>query len=121
MPDIEIAGATALVTGASRGFGRGIATALAKAGAQLTGYAAEESRREGLGIRFVSVLPQLTPATAPGAVYVAAYAARGGAAAPPGPPLTLEQAGQAVIDLVAGDAYDQSAYLLTAAGLRPLP
>ncbi len=27
----------------------------------LTGYAAEESRREGLGIRFISVLPDLTP------------------------------------------------------------
>ena len=31
----------------------------------LTAYAAGESAREGLGIRFVSLLPQLTPATAP--------------------------------------------------------
>ena len=29
----------------------------------LTAYAAEESRRAGLGIRFISVLPDLTPAT----------------------------------------------------------
>src|ERR1035437_6008901 len=29
----------------------------------LTAYAAEESRRQALGIRFISVLPQLTPAT----------------------------------------------------------
>ena len=44
-------------------------------------------------------------------------------AAPPpgGPPLTPEQAGQAITSLVTSDAYDQDAYLLTAAGLRPLP
>src|SRR6266487_3204571 len=41
--------------------------------------AAAESKRAVLGIRFVSVLPQLTSATALGAVYVAAYAARQGA------------------------------------------
>ena len=29
----------------------------------LTGYAAEEPARVGLGIRFVSLLPQLTPVT----------------------------------------------------------
>ena len=100
----------------------------------LTGYAAEESVRAGLGIRFVSVLPQLTPATDLGAVYVAAYAARqasgpvgaggpvgaSGPAAPGGPPLTPEQAGQAITDLITSNAYDQDAYLLTAAGLRPL-
>jgi NAD(P)-dependent dehydrogenase (short-subunit alcohol dehydrogenase family) len=44
----------------------------------LTGYAAEESRREGLGIRFISVLPALTPETRVGQTGVAAYAARGG-------------------------------------------
>jgi NAD(P)-dependent dehydrogenase (short-subunit alcohol dehydrogenase family) len=88
----------------------------------LTAYAAEESKRDGLGIRFVSVLPQLTPATALGAVFFAAYTARPGPAAPPGgPPLTPEQAGQAITGLVTSDAYDQDAYLLTAAGLRPLP
>ena len=36
MPAIDIAGATALVTGASRGFGRGIATSLSQAGAAIT-------------------------------------------------------------------------------------
>ncbi len=39
MPETGIAGATALVTGASRGFGRGIATALSQAGAQVAGVA----------------------------------------------------------------------------------
>jgi NAD(P)-dependent dehydrogenase (short-subunit alcohol dehydrogenase family) len=92
----------------------------------LTSYAAEESARADLGIRFVTLLPQLTPATDLGAVYVAAYTARqgsgpaGGPATPPGPPLTSEQAGQAVIDLATDSGYQDSAYLLTAAGLRPL-
>jgi NAD(P)-dependent dehydrogenase (short-subunit alcohol dehydrogenase family) len=89
----------------------------------LTAYAAEESRRDGLDIRFVSVLPQLTPATALGAVFAAAYAARQGAdAATPagGPALTPEQVGQAITDLVTSPGSDQDAYLLTAAGLRPL-
>ena len=44
----------------------------------LAGYAAEESRRAGLGIGFATVLPQLTPATALGAAGVAAYAGRQG-------------------------------------------
>lgn len=91
----------------------------------LTGYAAEESQRAGLGIRFVSVLPQLTPATELGAVFAAAYAGRerGGAAGRGGPGgvLSPEQVGQAVTGLVTGAGPDQNAYLVTAAGLRPLP
>jgi NAD(P)-dependent dehydrogenase (short-subunit alcohol dehydrogenase family) len=91
----------------------------------LTAYAAEESRRAGLGIRFVALLPQLTSATELGAVYTAAYAARQGTdeasyTSAFGPTLTPEQAGQAVTDLVTGDTQDQDAYLLTGAGLRPL-
>jgi NAD(P)-dependent dehydrogenase (short-subunit alcohol dehydrogenase family) len=93
----------------------------------ITSYAAEESTRAGLGIRFVSLLPQLTPATALGLVYVTAYAAReggGGASrqgAGQGPALTPELAGQAITGLVTGPEPDQDAYVLTAAGLRPLP
>ncbi|HEX9033160.1 MAG TPA: SDR family oxidoreductase [Streptosporangiaceae bacterium] len=91
----------------------------------LTAYAAEESGREKLGIRFVSVLPQLTPATALGAVFAAAYAARQGAGAavpagPQGPVLTPELVGQAITSLVTGPDPDQDAYLLSAAGLRSL-
>jgi len=88
----------------------------------LTGYAAEESERAGLGIRFVSLLPQLTPATDLGALYVAAYAARqgDGPAAPGGPPLTPDLAGQAVTELAADPGYQEHAYVLTAEGLRPL-
>jgi NAD(P)-dependent dehydrogenase (short-subunit alcohol dehydrogenase family) len=92
----------------------------------LTAYAAEESTREQLGIRFVSLLPQLTPATGVGAVFAAAYAARQGTGAAAsaggaGPVLTPDQVGQAVTGLVTSDAYDQVAYLVTPAGLRPLP
>ena len=98
----------------------------------LTGYAAEESERAGLGLRFVSLLPQLTPATDLGARYVAAYAARqGGAQAAPavggpgapatsGPPLTPDLAGQAITELAADPGYREHAYVLTAEGLRAL-
>ena len=91
----------------------------------LTAYAADESKRAGLGIRFVSLLPQLTPETSLGAVFAAAYAAREGAGAAarggPGGVLTPEQVGQAVTGLVTGPDPDQDAYLVTAAGPRPLP
>jgi NAD(P)-dependent dehydrogenase (short-subunit alcohol dehydrogenase family) len=88
----------------------------------LTSYAADESRRDGLGIRFVSVLPQLTSATELGATFAAAYAARaGGSGTAPGPgtELTTEQVGAAVVSLAGDAGLDQAAYLLTAAGLRP--
>jgi NAD(P)-dependent dehydrogenase (short-subunit alcohol dehydrogenase family) len=39
LPPTDLAGSTAIVTGASRGFGRGIATALAAAGARVVGVA----------------------------------------------------------------------------------
>ena len=90
----------------------------------VTAYAAAESKRESLGIRFVSVLPQLTPATALGARYVAAYAAREGADAAArtggGAALTPERVGQVITDLVASPGNDDDAYLITAAGLVPL-
>src|SRR5262245_63821858 len=42
----ELSGTTALVTGASRGFGCGIAAALSKAGAQVVGVARDRARLE---------------------------------------------------------------------------
>jgi NAD(P)-dependent dehydrogenase (short-subunit alcohol dehydrogenase family) len=48
MSEHDMAGATALVTGASRGFGRGIATALSKAGAQVVGVARDRGPLEEL-------------------------------------------------------------------------
>jgi NAD(P)-dependent dehydrogenase (short-subunit alcohol dehydrogenase family) len=199
MTALQLPGTTAIVTGASRGFGRGIAIALAQAGANVVGVARDRTRledlrtqlgagftplvadatdpviagqlldeyrprtlvlnagatplprplhqhtwqtfsrnwevdvqhvfgwtREALGIRFVSVLPQLTPATGLGAAGVAAYAARQGIDVTTflegfGPALTPEQAGKAVIDLAAGSDLDHDSFLLTAAGLTPVP
>src|SRR5215468_11202206 len=79
MPDNGVTGATALVTGASRGFGRGIATALSKAGAQVVGVARDraplEELRAELGESFTAVpadaadptvVGQLTDAYRPG-------------------------------------------------------
>jgi NAD(P)-dependent dehydrogenase (short-subunit alcohol dehydrogenase family) len=91
----------------------------------IASYAADESERNGLGIRFVSVLPQLTPATDLGAAAVAAYAARAGMdlaefLATRGPALTPDQAGKAVLDLASDAAASGGAYLLTAAGLKEL-
>ena len=59
MSELQIAGATALVTGASRGFGRGIATALSRHGAQVAGVARDrgplEELRAELGGSFTAV------------------------------------------------------------------
>jgi NAD(P)-dependent dehydrogenase (short-subunit alcohol dehydrogenase family) len=88
-------------------------------------YAAAESDRESLGIRFISLLPKLTPATDLGSAAVAAYAARDGEdvagyLAKTGPALTADQVGQSVLDLAADSGNDRDAYLLTPAGLTPL-
>ena len=92
----------------------------------IAAYAADESERAALGIRFISVLPQLTSATGLGAAGVAAYAARQGIDVTTfleglGQALTPEHAGKAVIDLAAGSGHDHDSYLLTAAGLTPVP
>jgi NAD(P)-dependent dehydrogenase (short-subunit alcohol dehydrogenase family) len=94
----------------------------------ISAHAADESQRAGLGIRFVSVLPQLTPATDLGAAAVAAYAQRQGTDVASymdslGPALTPEHVGKAILDLVAapGPGAGPEAYVLTAAGLRPAP
>ena len=92
----------------------------------ITSYAAAESERDGLGIRFISVLPQLTAATELGAAAVAAYAAREGMDVAAylersGPALTPGQAGEAFVTLASDPGHDAGAYLLTAGGLSPAP
>jgi NAD(P)-dependent dehydrogenase (short-subunit alcohol dehydrogenase family) len=91
----------------------------------ITGYAALESERAGLGIEFVSVLPALTPSTELGAKAVAAYAERQGVdvdtfiqAMPPA--LTAEQVGKSVLEIATGERRDHRAYTLSSAGLSPL-
>jgi NAD(P)-dependent dehydrogenase (short-subunit alcohol dehydrogenase family) len=91
----------------------------------IASYAADESGRNELGIRFSSVLPQLTPETELGAAGVAAYAARLGVGIPAfldrlGPALAPEQVGTAIADIATGAADDRDAYLLTATGLSPV-
>ncbi|MFG1925382.1 SDR family oxidoreductase [Cryptosporangium sp. NPDC048952] len=91
----------------------------------LTAYAAEESERAGLGIRFATLLPQLTPTTDLGRAGVGAYAARAGVdpeahAANMGPVLTPHVVAEAVRAVVTGAARDPE-YLVTADGLRPIP
>ena len=92
----------------------------------ITGYAADESARAGLGIRFVSVLPKLTPATDTGAMAVEAYARRNDMTveaylAEVGPGLSPEEVGKAIVQLVSAVEHEASAYLLTPAGPSPLP
>jgi len=91
----------------------------------ITSYAADESDRAGLGIRFISLVPRLTPATELGATAVAAYARRDGVdvdayLARSGPGLSPEEVGKATVDLVVSGEYAPGAYLLTPAGLSPV-
>ncbi|MBS2538087.1 SDR family oxidoreductase [Catenulispora sp. NF23] len=83
----------------------------------VSAYAAGEAERAALGIRFVSVLPTLSPTTAVGAGGAAAYAARQGVpvadfVAGMGPTLTPEHVGKAVLDIASDTSFDQLAYLL---------
>jgi NAD(P)-dependent dehydrogenase (short-subunit alcohol dehydrogenase family) len=91
----------------------------------ITGYAADESARAGLGIRFVSVLPKLTPATDLGAAAVAAYAGRAGTdvgefVRQMGPTIGPEHAGKHIAELAVSTDQGPGAYLLTPDGLSPV-
>jgi NAD(P)-dependent dehydrogenase (short-subunit alcohol dehydrogenase family) len=86
-------------------------------------YAADESARAGLGIRFVTLLPGLTP-TGIGAVGVAAYAAEQGVERETfverlQPILTPEQVAKWVVDL-AGEPDGSAEYELTGVGAHPI-
>lgn len=90
----------------------------------LRGYAADEARRAGLGIRFTALLPQLTPTTALGTVGVAGYAARQGVdpdtfVASIQPVLTPDQVAKAVLD-IAADPDGAPEYQVGGSGLRPV-
>lgn len=90
----------------------------------LRGYAADESNRAGLGIRFVALLPQLTPATGLGSVGVDGYAARQGVDRDTfidgiQPVLTPDQVAKAVLEITT-DANSAAEYQVNGAGLRPI-
>ncbi|HEX4726095.1 MAG TPA: SDR family oxidoreductase [Pseudonocardiaceae bacterium] len=87
-------------------------------------YAADESKRAGLDLRFVTLLPQLTPATGLGSTGVAGYAARQGIDRDTfvenlQPILTPDQVAKAVLELAA-DADTAPEYQVSGAGLRVL-
>ena len=93
----------------------------------IAAYAAEESRRAGLGITVTAVLPAITPFGDVGKAGIRAYAARTGKTedeyrADMGEPLTPELAGSALVGLVLADPGSVApGYLLTPGGLRDLP
>lgn len=87
-------------------------------------YAAQESERARLGLRFVTLLPKLTPATGLGADAVAGYAARQGVATDVytkglQPVLAPDQVAAAVV-AVAGDPGSAPEYLVSGTGYRAL-
>src|SRR6185369_1483113 len=93
----------------------------------IAGYAQDESHRAGLDITVTAVMPRMTPLGDVGKRGVRAYAARSGQTEQEylkqlGEPLSPEQAGSALVDLIRADpATTAPGYLLTAAGLQELP
>ncbi|HEY0806263.1 MAG TPA: SDR family oxidoreductase [Pseudonocardiaceae bacterium] len=90
----------------------------------IRGYAADESKRAGLDIRFVALLPQLTPATGLGSTGVAGYAVRNGVdrdifVEGLQPILTPDQVAKAVVTLAA-DRDSAAEYQVSGAGMRPI-
>ena len=92
----------------------------------ISSYAGLEAQRLGTDIRFVSVLPQLTPATDLGKLYTERYAALAGMSEAQflegrfGGTLSAEQVGESIADLAVDDSYADLAYVLGATGLRSL-
>jgi len=91
----------------------------------ISAYAASQAERASLGIRFVSVLPQLTPATDLGSVGVEGYAAYEGLSAGSfierlGGVLSAEQVAKSVLELATDGSLGAPAFILSAAGLRPI-
>jgi NADP-dependent 3-hydroxy acid dehydrogenase YdfG len=91
----------------------------------ISDYARLDAQRHGSGIRFVAVLPMLTPATDLGQIYTKAYAAHAGVSQAQlleglGGELSAAQAGASISDLAVDDSFTASAYILNATGLQPL-
>jgi NAD(P)-dependent dehydrogenase (short-subunit alcohol dehydrogenase family) len=91
----------------------------------IRGYAAEESQRAGLGIRFVTLLPQLTPAAGVGAVGVTGYADRQGVDRDTfieglQPILTPDQVAKAMVEIAGDAAGAEAEYQVSGAGMRPI-
>jgi NAD(P)-dependent dehydrogenase (short-subunit alcohol dehydrogenase family) len=90
----------------------------------ISSYAAQQAQSARTGVRFVAVLPQLSPATGLGRIYTNAYADQSAITAEQlvqgmGGLLSTGLAATGIADLATDDTYDAPAYLLTAHGLRP--
>jgi NAD(P)-dependent dehydrogenase (short-subunit alcohol dehydrogenase family) len=90
----------------------------------ISAYAGLDAQRHGSAIRFVAVLPQLTPATDLGRTYTRAYASQAGISEGQflerfGGSLSTDQAGASITELACDDSYTAPAYLLRANGLQP--
>lgn len=91
----------------------------------ISASAGSEATKRSLGLRYVAVLPMLTPATTLGAAGVAAYAGRAGLSIEAfenrlGPILTPEHVAKTITNIATDDSYSAEAYVLTATELRPL-
>jgi NAD(P)-dependent dehydrogenase (short-subunit alcohol dehydrogenase family) len=90
----------------------------------ISSYAGLEAQRLGAAMRFVSVLPVLTPATDLGKIYTERYAAMAGMNQAQflevrfGGTLSTEQVGESIASLAVDDSYTHPAYLLGAKGLQ---
>jgi len=90
----------------------------------ISSYAGSEAQRDGSKVRFVAVVPQLTPATDLGTIYAETYATQAGVSVETfleqrfGGELTVDQAGKSISDLVVDGDYDAPAYLLGVGGLQ---
>jgi NAD(P)-dependent dehydrogenase (short-subunit alcohol dehydrogenase family) len=92
----------------------------------LSGYAAQYSEQEGLKLRFVSVLPQITPATNLGRRYTDLYSGAAGISRAEfldrfGGELSTEQAANSIVQIALDDTVALPAYLLTTRGLAAVP
>jgi NAD(P)-dependent dehydrogenase (short-subunit alcohol dehydrogenase family) len=91
----------------------------------IAAYAAQESERGKLGIRFLSILPDLTARTDLGREAVAGYARRQGVEVEQflktrGEALDPDQVGAAILTLAVAGAPNGAAYSITAKGLEQL-
>ena len=90
----------------------------------ISSYGGLEAERLGADVRFVSVLPQLTPATGLGKLYTERYAATAGMSEAQflegryGGTLSAEQVGDSLADLAVDDSYTDPAYLVGTTGLQ---
>ena len=73
MPDMEIKGSVALVTSASRGFGRAIATALSEAGAKVAGVARDRGALEELRAQLGDASPRCPPMPCPAVTWLCVH------------------------------------------------